>query len=149
MKNLLNYPDREAILVRLQSLSLENHRKWGNLTIQQILPHLTDPLRVALHEKLGAPQKTMLYNTLLGKVMRNFVPWPKGVPTDPGFLPGTGMTDPTEFEQDKQTLILTIHRFANFDRPTSDSPVFGRMDHHDWGRLMWRHLDHHLRQFSA
>lgn len=149
MKNLLNYADRETLLARLQNLVPENQRKWGNLTIHEILPHLTDPLRAAMGEKKCTPQKSPLYNSLLGKAMRNFVPWPKAAPTDPEFLPGTGMTAPTDFEHDKQTLLLTIHRFANVDRPLADHSVFGQMDHRAWGRLMWRHLDHHLRQFSA
>ena len=149
MKNLLNYNDRESILSRLQSLQAGNQRKWGKLTVQEILPHLTDPFRAAMHEKPGAPQKSPLYNTLLGKAMRNFVPWPKSAPTDPGFLPGTGMTPPTDFDHDKQTLLLTIHRFVHFDGLLAEHSVFGPMDHRAWGRLMWRHLDHHLRQFSA
>ncbi|MFN0215197.1 MAG: DUF1569 domain-containing protein [Saprospiraceae bacterium] len=149
MKNLINYTDREAILARIQTLTSQNTRKWGKLTIEEILPHMTDPFRAAMHEKTGTPQKSPLYNSMLGKAMRNFVPWPKAAPTDPSFLPGTGMTAPTSFEQDKQTLLLTIHRFANFDRPMAEHSVFGNMNHQAWGRLMWRHLDHHLRQFSA
>lgn len=149
MKNLLNYSDREAIVARLQTLSIQNQRKWGKLSIQELIPHLTDPLRVAMGEKSGNPQKSILYNTLLGKAMRDYLPWPKGAPTDPGFLPGTGGTAATEFNQDLQTLLLTIHRFATFSSPMADNPVFGRMTSEAWGRLMWRHLDHHLRQFGA
>lgn len=149
MKNLLNHDDRTAILDRLQHLTPQHSGKWGKLTITQIIPHLTDPLRVAIHEKTGAPQKSVLYGTILGRMMYRFIPWPKGAPTDPTFLPGTGMTEPTQFEQDKQTLILTIHRFVHYNQSVADSPVFGPMDHHDWGRLMWRHLDHHLRQFGV
>ena len=149
MKNLLKDNDREAILARLQNLTAQHRGKWGKLTVEQILPHLTDPLRVAIGEKNGTPQNSPLYDTFLGRIMYRFVPWPKGAPTDPCFLPGTGMTDPIHFEQDKQTLILTIHRFAHYNQPVADSLVFGPMSHHDWGRLMWRHLDHHLRQFGV
>ena len=149
MKNLLNAHDREDILARLQNLTPENKGLWGRLTVAQILPHMTDPLRVAIHEKSGVPQKSMVYGTFMGRMMYNWIPWPKGAPTDPGFLPGSGMTEPTTFEQDKQTLILTIHRFAHFDRPIAVSPVFGPMTHRNWGRLMWRHLDHHLTQFGV
>lgn len=149
MKNLLNYQDREDILARLQKLGTTNQPRWGKLSVNQVVTHLTDPFRVAIHEKSGTPQNTMFFNTWLGKAMYSFVPWPKGAPTDPSFLPGTGMTEPTEFERDKQILLLTIHRFVNYEEKTADSPVFGRMDKRAWGRLMWRHLDHHLRQFGA
>ena len=28
-------------------------------------------------------------------------------------------------------------------------PMFGQLSGHSWGVLMWRHMDHHLRQFSV
>ncbi len=61
------------------------------------------------------------------------------------------MPPPAEFERDKQALLLTIHRFANYPENKSfqASPVFGPLSRHTWGRLMWRHLDHHLRQFGV
>lgn len=149
MKNLLNYDDRQAIIARLQTLTPQSRGKWGKLTVQQIVPHLTDPFRAAMGEKATVSQKSLLYNTLLGRAMRNFVPWPKGAPTDPAFLPGTGGTSATDFDHDVQTLLLTIHRFIAFDGLIAEHSVFGAMDKAAWGRLMWRHLDHHLRQFGA
>jgi hypothetical protein len=149
MKNLLNPNDRQAILARLQTLTPQSRGKWGKLTVQQLVPHLTDPFRAAMGEKAAVPQKSPLYNTLLGRAMWSFVPWPKGAPTDPGFLPGTGGTSATDFDPDVQTLLLTIQRFITFDGPMAGHSVFGAMDKAAWGRLMWRHLDHHLRQFGA
>jgi len=37
--------------------------------------------------------------------------------------------------------------FATADAP--DHPAFGRMNSRDWGTLVHRHVDHHLRQFGA
>jgi hypothetical protein len=28
-------------------------------------------------------------------------------------------------------------------------PMFGKMTADQWGRSMWKHLDHHLRQFGV
>ena len=28
-------------------------------------------------------------------------------------------------------------------------PFFGRMTGEEWDRLLWKHLDHHLRQFGV
>ena len=76
------------------------------------------------------------------------MPWPKGAPTADEFIQGKKGTPPTDFEQDKQKLLLTIHRFASYAEPFAPSPVFGPMSNRAWGRLMWRHIDHHLRQFG-
>jgi Protein of unknown function (DUF1569) len=78
------------------------------------------------------------------------MPWPKGAPTTPRFLPGTGMTPSSAFEADKQALLAVLRRFGETspDRAFAPNPVFGRLSRRGWGRLMWRHLDHHLRQFG-
>ena len=51
---------------------------------------------------------------------------------------------------EKQALLDVMSRFAGApaDQPLAPSPVFGRLSRRGWGRLMWRHLDHHLRQFG-
>ncbi|MDZ4803510.1 MAG: DUF1569 domain-containing protein [Candidatus Eisenbacteria bacterium] len=29
------------------------------------------------------------------------------------------------------------------------NPIFGNLSVDEWGKLSWKHLDHHLRQFGA
>ncbi len=56
----------------------------------------------------------------------------------------------TEFEPDKQALLAVLGRFSETPRRAvlAPSPVFGPLSRRGWGRLMWRHVDHHLRQFG-
>jgi len=35
-----------------------------------------------------------------------------------------------------------------FSAPDRKS-LLGRLKGEEWGRMMWKHLDHHLRQFGA
>ena len=78
------------------------------------------------------------------------MPWPKRAPTAPAFLPDGGMTKSTDFQQDKQTLVDALRRLSDVStqRVLAPSPVFGQLSRRAWGRLMWRHVDHHLRQFG-
>ncbi len=39
-------------------------------------------------------------------------------------------------------IILTKDNFQ-------EHPIFGKLNKKDWGRLIWKHLDHHLRQFNV
>jgi hypothetical protein len=151
MKNLLNPKDLREIIARLQTLRPDNRRKWGKLSIYEVLPHMTDPLRIAMGENKAVPQKSILYNSFLGKMVAQYLPWPKGAATAPEFLPGTGGTAHTTFEHDRQMLIDALERFAKYgmERDYHSNPVFGHLSRKAWGRLMWRHTDHHLRQFSA
>ena len=39
---------------------------------------------------------------------------------------------------------------ARINQPTPETKaLWGKMTHEDWDKLMWRHLDHHLRQFGV
>ena len=50
MKNILHPKDCEKLIARIQQLHPANSRRWGVLTIEQMLAHLADPLRADLNE---------------------------------------------------------------------------------------------------
>lgn len=151
MKNLNNPNDLKEIINRLDKLKSANKGKWGKLRIEELIPHLTDPIRCVLGEKDCVPLDNPVLKGPVGKLMLRYLPWPKGAPTSKSFLPGTGLTDPVQFEKDKSQLVEIINRFVN----TTDqyqfkpNPVFGQLSKKDIGRLYWRHLDHHLKQFGV
>lgn len=151
MKNLLENADREALIARLQNLRPDCQRRWGTMTAQQVVPHLTDPLRVAIGDRTAQPMNAIFSKPVISTLAVWCMPWPKGAPTAEEFIQGKQGTPPAEFERDKQTLLLAIHRFANHpkDEAFRSNPVFGLLSRRSWGRLMWRHFDHHLRQFGV
>lgn len=151
MKNLIKQKDCAEILVRLEKLQETNNAKWGKLRIHEVLPHLTDPIRCVLGEKDCVPLDNPVLKGPIGKLMLRYLPWPKGAPTSKSFLPGTGLTDPVQFEKDKSQLVEIIHRFVNTpdQYQFKPNPVFGQLNKKDIGRLYWRHLDHHLKQFGV
>jgi hypothetical protein len=57
-----------------------------------------------------------------------------------------------DFELAKQELIGKFSRFAS-EGPAAikikKHPFWGNMTEEDWNTLMWKHLDHHLRQFGV
>ena len=60
-------------------------------------------------------------------------------------------TKPTTFEKDKITLIKTLGSFTG-KFPSNQKivhPTFGKMDKNQLGRLIYIHLDHHLKQFGV
>ena len=58
---------------------------------------------------------------------------------------------PTTWEEDKATLLRLLDEYMATPPETLGTrhPAFGKMTPKDWDVLMYRHLDHHLRQFSA
>jgi len=54
------------------------------------------------------------------------------------------------FAQERELLIESVREFPLYTgNINSGHPVFGRMKKRDWGRFVWIHLDHHLRQFGV
>lgn len=139
----------DAILTRLQSLQADSPRQWGSMTIAQMLSHCQQPIRVATGE---LPLKRSLIGLLFGRIAKRKLlspePWKTGMPTAPEFR----VIDAREFEREKAALIALVEKFGKggpAGLSTSPHPFFGPLTVDEWQALQWRHLDHHLRQFSA
>ena len=150
MKNLFNPGDGSDLFRRLDGLKSDARPRWGSLTPGALMCHLADPIRVALGEKQANPLPGPLGVPGIAHAVVWLLPWPKGAPTAPEFLPGGGMTPPDEFQADKRVLVDLLRRFESTPPGSTfpPSPVFGHLSRRGWGRLMWRHVDHHLRQFG-
>ena len=75
-------------------------------------------------------------------------PFSKNSPTDPSFVVG----DPRDFAKEKARLVAIVRRFGAAGAAAADGRMhsfFGRLTGDEWGVLMYKHLDHHLRQFGA
>ncbi len=121
------------------------------MTVQQVVCHMADLVRVALGEKPSAPMGWPTAWPGISWLAVWVLPWIKGVPTAPELRAGTGMTEPGEFARDTEELVRVLEEFTS--RPPGQefapSPAFGRMSRATWGRFMWRHMNHHLTQFGV
>ena len=72
-------------------------------------------------------------------------PYPKNLRTHPQYV----VTDPKEFAAEKRRLLDALERFRGQRASAPAHPLFGEMtdDERGWG--MYKHLDHHLRQFGV
>ena len=73
--------------------------------------------------------------------------WPKGAPTHPSAL----ATAEHEFEAERARCLVLIDRFVSrpVDGPWPVDPAFGPVTGKFTSQVLAKHLDHHLRQFSA
>jgi Protein of unknown function (DUF1569) len=151
MKNIFQESEKEKLLLRLSRFTPSHTRKWGTLSAAQILPHLADPFRAELGDR-PVPYKPNLFGQF---ILRQFIsqvfPWPKGAPTSSAILPDKAGTKPGDFEEDRVALLVLIQRFVDHSpsKPFALHPLFGKLSNKQWGRAMWRHIDHHLRQFGV
>jgi hypothetical protein len=145
----LRLPDRlEETVRRIEALQADSARAWGKMTLPQMLVHCQRPLETAAGElKL----KRALIGFLFGKIAKKkFItadtPFGRNSPTDPRFL----SAETNGLERERARLLELVKGYCEHGPRTSDPhPFFGPLTEEEWDRLMWKHLDHHLRQFGA
>ena len=149
MKNFFESSDRRELLDRLDGLRPDAPRLWGKMDLAQMCAHCAIALEVAA----GDVPKTQAF---IGKVLAPFVkkkflhgtePLSKNSPTDPTFV----VSDPRDFAKEKARLAAIVRRFGKAGLAAADGRVhsfFGKLTGNEWGVLMYKHLDHHLRQFG-
>ncbi len=144
-------PDAGARLDdRIGQLSAASTRQWGTMDVGQMLEHTAGQFRLALAEHSSPARRTFLSYPLVKQLLVYAVPWPKNSPTVPE-LRVTAPADPADFEAGRARLRALIERFVAFGpgHAFAVHPGFGCLSGRAWGRLAWRHLDHHLRQFGV
>ena len=139
---------REAIQSRVRGLQPDARRKWGTMTVDQMLWHLGTALELCLG-RLDAGGETAPLP--MPKAMLRFVvlnmPWPKGVPT----LRSIKATKSYDFQAEQARCLKLIDEFTA--KPIRDRwpehPVLGTLTGSQYSRLQAKHILHHLEQFGA
>jgi len=143
----LRDPDaRAALLARLRRLQPSSQPRWGKLSAARMLCHLADSLRVALGD-VSAKRVDNLASRTLAKwvvVYSPVKPPPGKIGTSPEMLAST----PQGWSEDLATLEALLAR-AGTSPSSARHPFFGPLPPDGWGRLGWKHIDHHLRQFGV
>ena len=150
MKNLYHHSDYQEIISRLENLKFTSERKWGKMTVSQMLVHCQKPMEVAAQKFVV---KRNLISLLFGKMMKNKLivkglDFDKNLPTAKEFI----VAADCDFETERTKLLNMIHAFYNSGPSaikTNMHPFFGKMSPSEWGLLFYKHLDHHLLQFGG
>ncbi len=149
MKNLFNKDTYAEITSRINSLTPNSQRQWGKMTVAQMLAHSKEAFKVPLSDK---KMPRMFIGLLLGwafkKKLYNDEPWKRNLPTAPNFI----IKDERDFEKEKQELLTMINQFHNGGPGKVGQfphPMFGTFTTEQWGKAMYKHLDHHLMQFGV
>jgi hypothetical protein len=141
--------DFDAISKRINSLSPHSTRLWGKMSVSQMLAHCQRPFAVALDRETS---KRGIASYLFGPIVkRSFLRTEhtrKNLPTAPGFK----ITNEPEFEEERGKLLADLHQFLAIGKDklgVKVHPFFGPMTESEWYELMYKHLDHHLKQFGV
>ena len=151
LRTLFDDRDAAALLQRLDRLQASDGRRWGRMNAHQAVCHLNDSLKAVLGDRPMTP----LPVTLKRKIVR-FVgftlpfPWPKGkVRTSAEMDQLKQGTPPGRFEADVGELRELLGRVRRSGgRGLPRHYAWGELKPSELGRYVFRHVDHHLRQFG-
>lgn len=149
MNTLFDPADRRNVLDRLGKLQAGATRQWGKMDAAQMCAHCATAMEMATGD---APREQKLIGKILGPFFKKKLlgpePFSKNSPTDPAFI----VSDPRDFAKEKARLLAVVNRFCDAGPAGADGKVhsfLGRLKSDEWGVMMHKHLDHHLRQFGA
>lgn len=148
MPTMWNPAVRQSLQDRADRLASSSTPQWGKLTASGMLAHLNDSYRMAVGELTVAPKKMIFRYPPLRQMLVYLMPIPKGAPTAPELLKRCSTA---ELDVERKAFHAWMERLGHITSETQlvAHPAFGNLSLAEWGVLMAKHTDHHLRQFGV
>jgi hypothetical protein len=143
-----NAATRQSFVDRVDRLTTAAAPRWGKFTVAGMLAHLNDSYRAATGELAVAPKNTFLRHAPIRQIVVYLLPVPKGLPTAPEFL---ARVKDASLADEQKAFHTQMERLGHImsESQLAAHPAFGNLTYHEYGVLMAKHTDHHLRQFGV
>jgi hypothetical protein len=150
MKSLFEPATVEEVKQRMAQLRPDSERQWGKMKVAQMVAHCCGGMEWAVGDK--TPPR-MFVGRILGAIvkpmaLRDEEPMRRNSPTSKDLV----VQDDRNLEMERLRLRGLVERFALAGpKGCTKHPhsFFGRLTPEEWAVLMYKHLDHHLRQFGV
>ena len=149
MTNLYDNTAVNRVKERIANLRHDSQRQWGKMTPAQAVAHCSQAMEWAVGD-VKPPR--MFVGRLLGRLVKSKAisdqPMPQIHPPRRSLV----IADDRDLAAEQKRLCGLIDRFAAAGPAgctTHPHSFFGSLTSEEWSALMYKHLDHHLRQFGA
>lgn len=154
MKTVLDESVYRSLVGRIGRVDERSPRRWGSMGPDEMLCHCADQLRLALGHKPATETASWFNRTVAIRIALLLPRIPQrnlATPLDMRQGRGGRGTKPTALAPDRQALLGVLAEFVArpAEAPLFPHPAYGRLSRAQWGRFVYLHLDHHLRQFGA
>lgn len=149
MKSIFNKTHAVEIVERIDRLSADSKPEWGTMQVAQMLAHCAAfqdipmgnayPPRGLLGRFVGRFARPMFYNE-------------KPLPHNMSTIPTIMIEDDRAFMAEKERLKQKIATFqcGGLEKCSAHPhPFFGKLTPEQWGKGIYKHVDHHLKQFDV
>ena len=150
MKNLFDVALANQVKQRIHSLRIDSERQWGKMGPAQTIAHCASGLEMGLGE-IKPPRALMgrlIGSAIKPKVVGNDEPLRRNSLTVGELI----IRDDRDLDVERVRLCSLIDKFVSGGASvctTHPHPFFGPLTPPEWAVLMYKHLDHHLRQFGV
>lgn len=146
MKSIFDKATRDELINRINALDNNSTAQWGKMNVYQMLKHCTLWEEMLLGKK---QYRQSFLGRLFGKValkdMLKDKPMKPNLPTVPSFkTSGNG-----DVAAAKAEWIDLIAQHGLQQNSGFVHPFFGKLTPEHAGRIAYKHIDHHLRQFNS
>jgi len=146
MKTIFEPSTREELIQRVNSVSENSAALWGKMNVSQMLKHCSQWDEMALGK---TKYKHSFLGKLFGKIaLKNMLKderMKKNLPTVPAFV----IKDNGNVAEEKRKWISLLQEYEHFSNDGFIHPFFGAMTKENTGFVVYKHADHHLKQFGA
>jgi hypothetical protein len=150
MKSLFDSDTHQEVLRRIELLNEQKQPLWGKMKTAEMLNHSQRPLKIA-NGRMTFTESPNAIKKLMFKFFKpqlyNDKPIRHNLPTVKDFK----VLKYDSFQEEKTRLIECVNEFQKKDLNLHwpKHPFFGDFTTEQWGKMQYKHLDHHLRQFGV
>jgi len=147
VKSFFDPKVQAELLGRLLTLEPGSPALWGHMDAAQMLAHCAEAMKMPTGELKVRGGFPSLFGWLLKKVAYDERPFRHGAPT----ARELAIAEPRQFEVEKACLLAEYLKLAKGPGSIANlrHPFFGTLTRDQWGILLFKHLDHHFRQFGV
>lgn len=151
MSTLFDQTAAAGLRERIAKLTPESKAEWGKMNVGQMLCHVNDGFRMSIGELPVEDKSNIFMRTVVKFLILNIVPMPKSAPSAPELDQMKNGTPPADFERDREAVFAGLEKITSLpvDHNWAKHPAFGQLNRDQWGKLGYKHIDHHLKQFGV
>lgn len=140
----------EALVARIDKLEAHSQPLWGKMSVSKMLKHCQIPYLELDGKIVRNPSFFMklLMRTFFKKSFIDDTQYKKNLPTAPHFI--IDIDPEFEFEKEElKSMILAMGITNPNDFEGRKHSLIGELKASEWDTMLYKHLDHHLRQFGV
>jgi len=147
MKTFFDPAVQQEFQARLARLEPGSPRQWGTMTSAQMLAHCTAALSMCLGDLPVRRTAAGLIGWMFKGITTEDQPFRRNVPTAAEFT----IRDERPFEAERRAFQDAFRQLAAGPGAIGchEHPFFGTLTSEQVGSLVYKHLDHHFRQFGV